>query len=852
MMLTKSIAVFLVFVYGFGQCKVKLSDPMPKEFASDNYNPNNSAIVPLRIYSSLPYGGLMAYGSMVTETARIILTKLKESPNFLPGYEIVFEPFDDRVSTRHSKFKIHIVFSYFFKINPQLAVNNFFREMGRNHQVSSRIPVFFQSVSGEATKLTSPTLPFYNFVGMSIAMTEPVLYRNPHRFRNLLVVLPDVKYLYEKVLPMFLNAMGWKKFAIIGQNFEFWNDWETSLIKTMLETDGTELIGLFKYLYISGEPPVSEYIEVAVKQLKESNARVIILNSVAASRIACWMHRYGIYGPNYVIFVHNVLVFTENDMFRFHAWCTPKMLAEVLESVFFIGVGNEMSLDMKDTLDMNGITSRDFNAALSQRIEETHAIPMYWGLGIGSQFYDTFSLLCHMLNRTEAKLREQNDTLSNWFTNGKKFQERGKEFAELFKSQSYYQYKGVTGVIKYKPEDGLTEVERFNYGIYQAQKDGKGSFKHVPVATATYDREKRSKLIIRKEKMKWRTKDGKPPTDSLDITIERKPLIKPATTSALTTIAGILIGSQICVISVAYWLQLTKLKMSNYKIGHFTILTALGNSLLLIFVLVLPSENERNFGNRWSSSLGCLIVGVITLTSTLVSRLRFFTKSNHVANYKRKFNQTLKQPKCDMYLAFDLFITLVAIALVLVAFIREPVECYEELGRMVISENDDSLAFRSLETVCQVRFSKLSTIICLSILALLFIGCILHGFLASIQHEAESKRGNNPVKKPGVTTNKIGQLGMQFRYCFIGSTVLMICALIISCAIFVVTSEQGAISLSVAVFLITIFCLIATASDMKELAPGTFETTNSVGFLMATNPGTCNNINAQTRANSNT
>ena len=118
MMLTKSIAVFLVIIYGFGQCKVKLSDPMPKEFASDNYNPNNSAIVPLRIYSSLPYGGLMAYGSMVTETAQIILTKLKESPNFLPGYEIVFEPFDDRVSTRHKKVQY---VCYFFLISLRLT-----------------------------------------------------------------------------------------------------------------------------------------------------------------------------------------------------------------------------------------------------------------------------------------------------------------------------------------------------------------------------------------------------------------------------------------------------------------------------------------------------------------------------------------------------------------------------------------------------------------------------------------------------------------------------------------------------------------------------------------------------------
>ena len=235
--------------------------------------------------------------------------------NFLPKYQVIFEPFNDLTLE-------------------SIAVRGIVDGLLDKDKIENRLPIMV--TTGISLK---PAVLFqhFNLVGLSAGFFGDISAYDLNRFRNFMTSMVDIKYYYERVLPNFIVAAGWKRVGIIGQNIDYNNRYENLFIDKLHELDSEiELIGPFKTVYIQGQMVDEAQVELAVRQLKELDARVILIDIVPTSVVVCYLHKYGMYGPHYSYFTMNSYVFSPTDPFKY-SWCSEKMLDDVMESVFLFG-----------------------------------------------------------------------------------------------------------------------------------------------------------------------------------------------------------------------------------------------------------------------------------------------------------------------------------------------------------------------------------------------------------------------------------------------------------------------------------------------------------------------------------
>ena len=592
--------------------KVKFGDPMEKELHSDTYNPNSTdRRIPLRIVAANSYDTVIwKVGPISTEPYRFVLNKVKEMPDFLSKYEIIIEPFDD------------------YSMEP-LAINGLVSSMLENPEAQNRLPLI---VNPALTLKAAVTYQHFNVVGLCPGILGVL--SDPDLYPNLLITQPQLRFYYEHLLPNFFNAIGWNRIAILGPNIDYNIEFQNVFINSMRRLNSqTEIVGPIATVYITGQLVEEEQIDAAVLKLKASDARVMLITLGPLALVACHLYKHGLYGPSYTYVIENAFAFRPTEMFKY-PWCTEQMLDQVMESFFMYGQASANEFGLADFVDENGATGEMFNNYMETTIENLHTFNMYffWSPII----YNFATAMVHMLNRTEAALQLRNETLADWFTNGKNNRERGQEFVDLVKEQ-FYSHEVLTqsGPLHWSQNKSpnFPSNDGFILGLLQIQrnKSSPSGFSNVPAFVLTYDEvdgtdKKRPLYTYLVENVKWRTRDGKPHRDRSLVIEQITSVIDVKVTSGLKGVCITLIVLMLLLSGYSYWKQVKTRQnvIKSYETAYFTLIHLLGLSLVAIFIVLIPGEYSSEMSKYCTVSLVCLITGQMLAISATVCRLEFF------------------------------------------------------------------------------------------------------------------------------------------------------------------------------------------------------------------------------------
>ena len=179
-------------------------------------------------------------------------------------------------------------------------------------------------------------------------------------------------------------------------------------------------------------------VEEAVRHLASIDARIILVHTLHSVELSCWFHRYGLYGPKFVLFATTWNIFHPDysPIPPYLSWCTKSMVYDVFENWVYFGIGYMREVYGNTYTDSLGLTFQNIVDTLEDRIYDSHTISgrdIWW-----PEVYDPALAALQVVGKAEQILNERfNSTLSEWTTDTDNFRDNGYVISEVFKDAIY-------------------------------------------------------------------------------------------------------------------------------------------------------------------------------------------------------------------------------------------------------------------------------------------------------------------------------------------------------------------------------------------------------------------------------
>ena len=326
-----------------------------------------------------------------------------------------------------------------------------------------------------------------------------------------------------------------------------------------------------------------EEMQKEFTMMKTYDPRIILSHVPSSTSIACWLHRTGFTGPQYVLITLAWLTLDPGyiDIPVYWPWCTKSMVLDVTESLIIFADGL-----LADIGDDEGPSLDDFHQELMARISDAtetdvqdYFLPIY---------YDRTYAIGLILNETEHILqRERNETLSDWLTNTENFQQNGSEIVKIIKRACLdFKMTGFKGHYQFKNDSGQVVSNSFlpvvltQIVLFDRSDEENVDFDFINVAHHNIEE---GHILHEIAPLKWRTFDGLPPRDSLTIYKTKVPMIPIGTNVVLKIIASLLI-----IASLALGSFITAKKQPKCKLSLWFLI--IGDCLLLSHCFFVPTS----------------------------------------------------------------------------------------------------------------------------------------------------------------------------------------------------------------------------------------------------------------------
>ena len=455
-----SILLLLAIISNRIVAQIRQNSSIPKQL----YGTRNGATKHVSMVASVNYGGAIGFGPICTVSMDVALQKMISNENWLPGYNFSIELIDDRCQSST------LLHEYGKRV------------LNEKNQSKGRIP--FTSM-GYCLDVPLPYVGNiwndYNFVATTLSTINSPQ-KLPKTPKSVFELRDNYDLSSYKALAELLISVKWYTLAIFSIDAEYYSSMENILSDPKI---GKNLTISYLGPKTSGVNEENiEQIKTAMETLVELEARVILVHVENAVPISCWLHRYGIYGPNYVFFGSTWLIFDPEEVTipDYLHWCTKDMLKEVVESWIYFGMGFMKEVYGNDYIDSLGLTFRNVVDVLDKNIVDSTLIQtrdIWW-----PQCYDPTLVALYVVGEAEQILNKKfNSTLSEWTTDSVNFRENGQIISNVFKEAIYQiEVHGTLGFYDFNKETKAnTEGLKPNM-FYQARLYSNGTFqKAIPV-----------------------------------------------------------------------------------------------------------------------------------------------------------------------------------------------------------------------------------------------------------------------------------------------------------------------------------------------------------------------------------
>ena len=520
---------------------------------------------------------------------------------------------------------------------------------------------------------------------------------------------------------------------------------------------------------------------------------------------------------------------------------------------------------LPDLVDENGATGEMYHNWIDNEIDKLYESDIYFFWS--PIMYNFATTVVHMLNNTETVLQSRNETLADWFTNGRNHKERGEEFVQIFKDQFFSkQVKTQSGPLRWDREENsiLPDPTGYILGILQVQrnKSSPTGYSRVPVFTLTYDASDKPVFTYLDKNIKWRTLDRKPHRSSTEQRSEQRNVANVAVASGLKSISAMLIFCLLVIALYTAWIQHSKTsqpKEKQYGTGPASLLHCIGMGVVLLFVLLMPAEMSGNMAKMCQASLICFITGEILVVGSVTCRLYLFSrafadeqKATGASKKRKQSQQPVSQlPKSKFgrwFLLIAVIFTVIAMILSIVWLHFEPIEIIEEEIGPIKDEMDNSIERIYITPTCTISMASNIGLAAMAIVILILCSLLVSILQISFNFTKIDAyfKSNNALR---VNTNRIvlKQLwSMSINYLTLNAAILL-AALIISTAIFKLTTERGYLTLSIALNIQAIVTVIMFLIAFKNTRSPTTIPINPAGSRAPSTSNTLNSKNGRSK-----
>ena len=194
--------------------------------------------------------------------------------------------------------------------------------------------------------------------------------------------------------------MGWKKLAILSERFPYYDELEETFLPLLEELNVT----VATMSKSSHAGVFDDEMILAMEEIRNKDVRIIVVNADRGAGKACWLHRYGFFGPNYVIFL-----FYWSDLYpdgfvpdNMVEWCTVDMVNEIIANSIVLGDSTIVDTFGKTMVDSSGISGFDWELTMEEKVENPKSSP-FWGYWRMLP-YDNILWAGYLLNSIETLL----------------------------------------------------------------------------------------------------------------------------------------------------------------------------------------------------------------------------------------------------------------------------------------------------------------------------------------------------------------------------------------------------------------------------------------------------------------
>ena len=447
---------FTTFVPILNAYQVMLNSSMAKQLKGQR----SAATKQVSMVASINYSGYIPFGPACSISMEMALERMIANEKWLPDYNFTIELIDDKCQS-----------------------TVFLREYGKKvlnepNQTLGRIPF---TTTGYCLNVELPFMKtiwhFYDFIAVTLSTMQTSNKMQGAKYPNTVYELREnTDFASYKSLVELLNVMNWQTVAIFSTDSEYYSNLEALLIDPAFGKNltisyiGPKLLDL-------NEGNVDE-VQKAMETLVELETRVLIAHTGNGIDISCWLHRYGMYGPNYVILssTWNMLNPEEAVIPDYLHWCTKEMLEEVAGSWIYFGMAYMKDVFGATYTDSLGLTFENITKTLDNQIlgsQLSQGRTHWW-----PQCYDPTVLALHVVGEVETILNEKyNSTLSEWTTDSQNYHEHGEVIVNVFKEAMFkVDVRGTAGLYNFdevsqKNTKGLKPIM-----FYQSRYDEHGKF----------------------------------------------------------------------------------------------------------------------------------------------------------------------------------------------------------------------------------------------------------------------------------------------------------------------------------------------------------------------------------------
>ena len=442
-------------------------------------------------------------------------------------------------------------------------------------------------------------------------------FRDRQRFSSMFALSESVDNTVDALLS-FMECCSWRRIAVLTERFPYYDGMTRVLLEGMLRRNmSLSWIGKVSHSGVDYDEMDQNFQDLA-----STDPRVIVVNADLGASKACWLHKYKLFGPNYVLFftyfsdIHPT-PFVPDDL---KSWCSLEMINEVLVGAFFYGdsfrsetFGNEM------VQDSTGLSTKQFDDNLRNMIENPEEIPFwgYWRL----LPYEVTLMAGFVLNETEHILNERNNqTLLDWVLGSENFQSNGLVFLEILKEALFkVKFNGQRGFYNF---DRKTKVNSNGYTPVSFTQLQGHLRKATVVAYYQSNATNTAKMKFRNELLWWRTKNGLIPNDSVITVINRIEPLSKELFAFYMTIASFVIIFLITLSLLS--MSSSKLSILSSKVKYVGLMGFLSTGFLIVIMshtFALPGHADLQINRNCSAVFSLITFGYALMTLLVKNRL---------------------------------------------------------------------------------------------------------------------------------------------------------------------------------------------------------------------------------------